>query len=130
MFRRLLGIAVLSALPGLLLGQAPQRSSTIPAKPTLTHGIATSVQGEVALPRAMADEVVGQNQQEGVEEQDGQNNNEGVDEPDGPNDQEGLDEPDGPNNEEGVKDADGQDDQGDQPPAPAPTSSRIGRHKP
>ncbi|HEV7367117.1 MAG TPA: hypothetical protein VGN76_14830 [Gemmatimonadales bacterium] len=118
MLRTLLGVIVLLALPALLNAQAPGKSNGGQSGPAFSHGIATQVQGDVAVP----DEPNGPNHQDGLDEGDGQNN-------DGDMEQEGIDEHDGVNNE--VEDQAGHDDGGqDEGSTPATAQSRIGRHKP
>jgi hypothetical protein len=115
MLRTLLGVIVLLALPALLNAQAPSKSN---AGPGMSHGIATQVQGDVAVP----DEANGPNAQEGLNEGDNQNN-------DGDIEQGGVDAHEDLNNE--VGDQAGQDAGGqDEGSTPAPAQSRIGSHKP
>ena len=128
MIRKLLGVVIAMVLPSLLAGQAP--AAPAPATPRLApaHAVATQVQGDVA----MADELDGMNNEEGVDEADGQNND--VDDHDV--DQEGVDEPDGLNNDVDVGDQveqEGENEDGDIAPPPPPATGQlrqIGRHRP
>lgn len=131
MFRKLLAVVVLLALPALLAAQAPASPAPTSVKPAVPHGIAMAVQGEVVN---MADEVEGLNNQEGVDEANGENNDGDVNE-----NQEGVDEPDGLNNDVDAGDQVDQsgENEGDNtegtpaPPAGAGQTGRfIGRHRP
>lgn len=120
MLRTLLGVIVLLALPALLNAQAPGKSN---AGPAFSHGIATQVQGDVAVP----DEPNGPNHQDGLDEGDHQNN-------DGDVEQGGVEEHEDLNNE--VEDHAGQDQGGqdeggpDEGSTPATAQSGIGHHNP
>jgi hypothetical protein len=142
MFRKLLGVVAALALPAVLAGQTPP-----PANPAAgvarPHGVAMQVQGEVVGP---AENVAGQNQQDGVNEADGDNNdgefengdnNDGEFE-NGDIEEAGLDEPDGLDNDVDVEDQvdqAGEDENGIEDDTPAPPSGtgqigQIGRHRP
>src|SRR6267378_4372136 len=110
MIRKLLGVVIAMVLPSLLAGQAP--AAPAPATPRLApaHAVATQVQGDVA----MADELDGMNNEEGVDEADGQNND--VDDHDVDQDEQ-----------------EGENEDGDIAPPPPPATGQlrqIGRHRP
>ncbi len=126
MIRKLLGVVVLLALPALLTAQTPVTPKAVPAKPALTHGIATQVQGDVVITK----ETDGQNNQEGRDKANGQDNDQVNDQVG--DQQEGVDQANGQDNDQ-VNDQVGDQqegvDQGSEAAPPA-QNSQIGRHKP
>ena len=133
MLRKLLVAVVALGLPTVLAAQAP--GTTAPAatraKMAIPHGLAMQVQGEVVR----ADEMPGQNEQEGVDDDDSQNHHGDVDQDDNEPAEMDHDAHEGEHENEQAEQGEHEhehDGDGSTPAPPATTKrpSQIGRHRP
>ena len=134
MLRKLLAAVVALGLPTVLAAQAPHTAAPAATRPKMAvpHGLATQVQGEVVH----ADEMPGQNEQEGVDDDEGQNHHGDVDQDDDEAPEMNHDAQEGEHEneqaEQGEHEHDEHDHDGSTPAPPAATKriNHIGRHRP